>query len=368
MDFRVGESQRALGEGIRSMLRGSMPLDHIRVLEGAERAVDTDDWAALGETGVFALTLPEPAGTGLGLADAAVVFEELGRALVPGPLVGTFLAAALDLVPGAADGRALVGVCPGDTEPWLVEHLTSLDAALFLPMGGLGGDGTLVTSIRDAPEARRVAAPLDPLTPLWELRVVPAGQSLEAAEERLYRDGAILTAALQVGHAAEALELAVAYAKERHQFGKPIGSFQAVKHICADMLVRAEVARAAVHAAACLADAPDVVAAEAAAVGSTPHAVIRRAVWGAKLLADEAAIKNARAAIQVHGGMGYTWEVPLHLHLKRARVLATTFGTPAQLSSLLGDLVPVPAAAPTAPTAPSAPTEPTDPARTERPR
>jgi alkylation response protein AidB-like acyl-CoA dehydrogenase len=131
------------------------------------------------------------------------------------------------------------------------------------------------------------------------------------------------------------LDLAVAYAKERQQFGTPIGSFQAVKHMCADMLVRAEVARAAVHAAACLADAPDVVETEAAVAGCTPGQLLDRSVGGAKLLADEAALGNARAAIQVHGGMGFTWEVPLHLHLKRARMHSTTFGTPAAHAAAL---------------------------------
>jgi hypothetical protein len=265
-----------------------------------------------------------------------VVFEELGRALVPGPLVGTFLAATLDLVPGAAEGRALVGVVPSGGPPWLVEHLTSLDAVFHLPAARPGEGPSLVRTVRDAPGARRVGAPLDPLTPLWQIPELPAGEPLEDPERRLWRDGGILTAALQVGHATETLDLAVAYAKERHQFGKPIGSFQAVKHLCADMLVRAEVARAAVHAAACLADAPDVLAAEADAAATTPYAWMERAVAGAKVLADEAAITNARSAIQVHGGMGYTWEVPLHLHLKRARVLATTFGTARELSSLLG--------------------------------
>ena len=340
MDFRVGEAEHALAEGIRTMLAGRLPLERIREREGEERTIDAEDWAALAETGVFALTLPEPAGTGLGLSEAVVVFEELGRALVPGPLVGTFLAAAMDLVPGAAEGRAFVGVCFGrGGPPWLVEHLSSLDAAFHLPLGGLGGGRSLMTTIHDEPTAQRVTAPLDPLTPLWQLARLPAGVPLEDPERRLFRDGAALTAALQVGHAAESLELAVAYAKERHQFGKPIGSFQAVKHMCADMLVRAEVARAAVHAAACLADAPDVLAAEADAAGSTPGAWMQRAVAGAKLLADDAAIANARAAIQVHGGMGYTWEVPLHLHLKRARVLATSFGTKAELSSLVASLV-----------------------------
>jgi alkylation response protein AidB-like acyl-CoA dehydrogenase len=340
MDFRVDEAERELADGIRAMLAARLPLERIRAHEGAERTIGADDWAALGETGVFALTLPEPGGTGLGLAEAAIVFEELGRTLVPGPLVGTFLAASMELVPGAADGGALVDVCTSGGPPWLVEHLTSLDALLFLPAHGIGGGRSLTTTIRSAPTAQRVSAPLDPLTPLWQLSQLPAGKPLEDPDGRFFRDGAIVTAALQVGHATETLELAVSYAKERHQFGQPIGSFQAVKHMCADMLVRAEVARAAVHSAACLADDPQVLTAEADAAGMTPFASMQRAVAGAKLLADEAAITNARTAIQVHGGMGYTWEVPLHLHLKRSRVLATTFGTAGDLSSLLGALVP----------------------------
>ena len=328
MDFRIGADQRELAEGIRAVVAGRLPLERLRAREGHEHAIDLDDWAALGETGVFSLTLPEPVGTGLGLADTVIVFEELGRALVPGPLVGSFLAAGAGLVEGAADGRAQVGAyaAPGPAEPILVEHLASLDALLVV-------DGTstprLLAPAPDATSADRMAAPLDPLTPLWRLGSLPAGEPVDDPDGRLWRDGALLTAALQVGHAAETLDLAVAYAQERRQFGQPIGSFQAVKHLCADMLVRAEVARAAVHAAACLADGPDVVATEAEVAGSSPAETMDRAIAGAKLLADEAALGNARGAIQVHGGMGFTWEVPLHLHLKRARVLATTFGPPA---------------------------------------
>jgi alkylation response protein AidB-like acyl-CoA dehydrogenase len=170
---------------------------------------------------------------------------------------------------------------------------------------------------------------------MWRLETLPFGGSLAEDGGGLWRDGALLTAALQVGHAAAVLDLAVAYAKERRQFGQPIGSFQAIKHMCADMLVRAEVARAAVHAAACLADAPDVAATEAAVAGCTEDQLLERSVSGAKVLADEAAVANARAAIQVHGGMGFTWEVPLHLHLKRSRVLATTFGAPAERAAAL---------------------------------
>ncbi len=331
MDFSVGEDQRQLAEGIRTVVAGRLPLERIRSREGSDAVVDPADWAALGETGVFALTLAEPAGTGLGLADAAVVFEELGRALVPGPLVGTFLAAAHGLVEGAAEGRAQVGLQWGRSDPVLVEHLGTLDALVTLS-GQAPGAEREAHLLAPAPKAlagARLAAPLDPLTPLWRLDSLPAGDPLPAAVGAdLVRDGTLLVSALQVGHAAETLDLAVAYAKERHQFGKAIGSFQAIKHMCADMLVRAEVARAAVHAAACLADAPDVAAAESEAARCSAPELVQRAARGAKLLADEAALANARAAIQVYGGMGFTWEVPLHLHLKRSRVLCTTFGTP----------------------------------------
>ena len=333
MDFRIGDDERGLADGIRAMVAGRLPLEHVRAAEGAERVIGADDWAALGETGVFALTLPEPAGTGLGLADAVVVFEELGRALVPGPLVGTFLAANAGVVEGAAAGRAQVGLYCGGPGPVLVEHLAALDGLLVLPAYDRGSTPRLLAPAPDAAGATRLAAPLDPLTPLWHLESLPAGEPVADAGARMVRDGSLLTAALQVGHAAEALDLAVAYAKERHQFGQPIGAFQAVKHMCADMLVRAEVARAGVQAAACLADAPDVAAAEAEAAGCAATDMVDRAVMGAKLLADEAALANARAAIQVYGGMGFTWEVPLHLHLKRARVLATSFGTSAELAA-----------------------------------
>ena len=117
MDFRVSEAQRELAEGIRTMLAGRLPLQRIRTREGDEHVISADDWAALGDTGVFSLTLPEPAGIGLALSDAVVVFEELGRALVPGPLVGTFLAASRDLVPRRGRGPGHGG-CPRQFGRW----------------------------------------------------------------------------------------------------------------------------------------------------------------------------------------------------------------------------------------------------------
>ena len=117
MDFRVSDGQRELAEGIRTMVAGRLPLQRIRAREGEERVISAEDWAALGDTGVFSLTLPEPAGTGLALADAAVVFEELGRALVPGPLVGTFLAATQGPRPRRGGGPGHGG-CPDELGRW----------------------------------------------------------------------------------------------------------------------------------------------------------------------------------------------------------------------------------------------------------
>ena len=127
--------------------------------------------------------------------------------------------------------------------------------------------------------------------------------------------GTVLTAAFQLGLADRLTELAVAYAKERVQFDRPIGGFQAIKHMLADMLTRTEVARAAVYSAGAVLD-------EDAGNNQT-----WRLVHGAKVVAGDAAIANGKAATQVFGGMGFTWEVDVHLYLKRAWVLDTHFGS-----------------------------------------
>jgi alkylation response protein AidB-like acyl-CoA dehydrogenase len=137
-------------------------------------------------------------------------------------------------------------------------------------------------------------------------------------------EGAVLTAALLAGSAQAVLDLAVAYAKQRHQFGRPIGGFQAVKHILADMQVRASLAQAAVYAAGAHVDDPSL-------------GPLRRAVAAAKITAGEAAVRNGRDAIQVHGGMGFTWEIDAHLHLKRAWALDPTFGAPSAHADVLAD-------------------------------
>lgn len=292
MRFLPTEDQTALQQGVRELLAARHPLD--RVPAGFEAAL----WTELEQTGVFGLRTD----LGFGLASAVLVFEELGRSCVAGPLVATFLAS------GVLDGA--VTMLEPARVPLLVAHLRVAGHLVVLsPTGPTVTDTASVT-------AAELAAPVDPLTPLHELAVAPRGEAIgdAALTRRWQQEGAVLTAALQVGIAARLTELAVDYAKTREQFGRAIGQFQAVKHICADMFVRTELARVAVQAAAVTLDDP--------VVGDAA-----RAVAGAKLLADEAATVNGRSCVQVHGGMGFTWEVPVHFFVKRAWVHATEFGT-----------------------------------------
>ncbi|MFE6223879.1 MULTISPECIES: acyl-CoA dehydrogenase family protein [unclassified Streptomyces] len=270
MDFRLSQDQRDLVRGVRDLLAGRFGRDALRAAADEPGRLDRGLWKELGDAGFFALRLPEAdGGVGLGLPEAALLFEEAGRALLPGPLVATHLAAGT--VPGAAEGRTVVTeVSPEGLLPWR-------DAADVVR-----GDAAGAVPLRS----------VDPLTPLHRA----PGTGAWAPE------AVLLTAAEQVGTAAWCTDAAVAHAGRREQFGQLIGGFQAVKHLCAGMLVRTELARAAVHAAAVTADPVEIA--------------------GAKLLADEAAVGNARDCLQVHGGMGFTWEADVHLHLKRAWVRA----------------------------------------------
>jgi alkylation response protein AidB-like acyl-CoA dehydrogenase len=308
VDFELTSDQVDLQDGIRKLLEGRFPIEKVRELESVG-GVDRGLWAELGEAGVFALRIPEGAdGVGLGMAEAVLVFEELGRALVPGPLLGTELAA--QLLPSAAWGAEVVGVLDRNVSPLLAEHLDVLDRLLVVDDSGVWSvaPGDVV--------AEPLPRPLDPLTPLSLAASLPQGEQVgdAAAAERLRLEGTILSAALLVGSAQAVTELAVQYAKEREQFSRPIGSFQAVKHMLADMQTRATVAQAAVYAAGVTLDDPSV---------GDPE----RAACAAKITAGSAGVLNGKTAIQVHGGMGFTWEVDAHLHLKRAWVLDTVFGS-----------------------------------------
>ncbi|GGQ62085.1 acyl-CoA dehydrogenase family protein [Streptomyces asoensis] len=284
MRFRLTDDQRALRDGVRGLLARRFDRTALRSAVDRPGRLDRTLWRELGAAGFFALRLPEAdGGVGLGLPEAVLMFEEAGRALLPGPLVATHLAAGR--VPGAADGETVVAAVDGGG---LVEWLAEADVVC--------GDA----------EGARPLRSVDPLTPLH--RVPDAAAAVDPV-------AVLLTAAEQLGTATRACELAVQHARAREQFGRPIGAFQAVKHLCAELLVRAEVARAAVYAAAVTAAPADIAA--------------------ARLLADEAAVRGARDCLQVHGGMGFTWEADVHLLLKRAWVRGRRAGGGAAGEELL---------------------------------
>lgn len=280
--FRLTEDQRELQRGVRGLLERRFPREALRAAVDAPGRIDRELWRALGAAGFFALRLPEAAGgVGLGVPEAVLAFEEAGRALLPGPLVATHLAAGA--VPGAAAGETVVAAVGGELVEWL-------DAADVVR-----GDACGAVPLRS----------VDPLTPLHRVPRTAAADPLAV----------LLTAAEQLGGAVRLSELAAQHARTREQFGRPIGAFQAVQHLCADLLVRAETARAAVYAAAVTGDPGDIAA--------------------ARLLADEAAVRGARDCLQVHGGMGFTWEADVHLHLKRAWARAQRNGDMTESEELL---------------------------------
>jgi alkylation response protein AidB-like acyl-CoA dehydrogenase len=317
--FELTDDQVALQEGMRSFCAGRFGIEAVRAME---QGFDRDAWRALADMGVFSLRLPErEGGVDLGWADAVLVFEELGRALVPGPLVWTHLAASL--VDGAASGDVVVGGIDRDDASGLIEHADALDQLLIVDTEGVWA--TPAASV----EVEPVGSPLDPLTPVARLTgALPQGERLLDSDgaHQLWLQGAALVSGLLLGVSEAATDLAVAYAKERVQFGKPIGAFQAVKHILADMFTRTEVARGAVYAAGVTLDDPG--------VGS-----VERAVASAKLTAAEAAVGNGKSCIQVHGGMGYTWEVDAHLYFKRAHALEPSFGSRDDCAEVMADLL-----------------------------
>jgi alkylation response protein AidB-like acyl-CoA dehydrogenase len=310
MDFRLDEGQLALQDTIAGFCAARFGLDDLAGREG--RPLDRERWRAMAELGIFGVMVPEAVGgAGLGATEAVIVFEQLGRYLVDGPALWTTLGAAL--VDGVVDGSVVVGgteagAVPGD--PVVVEHAADIDVLLVLR-----GDGVFACPRELLPEPRALQ-PLDPLTPVAAYDALPQGERLGdgATAARLRLLGTLLSAALLVGVSSASLDVARDHSLVREQFGVPIGSFQALKHLMADMFVRTGLARSATYAAAAMFDDPSV---------GDPV----RAGDAAKLLAGDAALGNARGAVQVLGGMGFTWDMPPNFLLKRAWVLEHGFGT-----------------------------------------
>jgi alkylation response protein AidB-like acyl-CoA dehydrogenase len=319
MDFHLDDDQQALQDQVARFCRARWPLE--RIGERPAGALDRAGWDALVDLGAIAVMADEAGGgLGLGAVEGAVVFEQLGRHLVPGPCLWSALGALA--IPEVARGNLLAGGAEDGGAPLFVEHAAEIDVLV-----ALRPDGVWRIDRAELPTPAACDA-LDPLNPVGAFAALPAGTRVGDAAEaaRLRHAGVVLAAALQLGIADAALDVAVAYALEREQFGVPIGSFQALKHIMADMYVRVGLARSATYAAAAVLDDP--------AVGDA-----ERSSRAAKLLAGEAAVENARASIQVLGGMGFTWAMPPHFLLKRAWVLDQSFGTPASHALAIGALL-----------------------------
>ena len=313
MDFELTDDQVVAAGGDPCVLRRPVPTRRRAQHRARGGRLDRELWHELGDTGVFSLRVPEDdGGLGLGVAEAVLVFEELGRALVPGPLVATELAARIS--PEAAAGHVVVGLLDRSDELRdelvVMEHPADLDALLVLD-----GDGVHLVDpdVIDGVDAER---PLDALTPIRLVTsAVPDGELVgdpEAAAS-LRREGLVLTSGLQLGIAAA-----------HHGAGDRVRQgARAVRP--ADRFVPGGEAPRRRHARALRSRARCGVRGRVHARRPEQRRP-RRAAAAAKVVAGDAALANAKACIQVHGGIGYTWELDVQRYWKRATVLDTHFG------------------------------------------
>ncbi len=339
------EEARALRDAVRALLTRRSGPEAVRAAMASPLGYDDKLWSTLCEQiGVAALALPEHyGGAGAGLAEVCVVMAELGRTLTPAPMLGSAVLcgeallrtgndeACERLLPGIAAGTTLAALAWSDENwaPGLTASDTGLDGRAHYVLDGDLAD-VLLAAARTADGIGLFEVPVDgvrrervtTLDPTRRLAVVDFAST---PARRLDTDGfdrqlgklldtaVIAVAAEQVGAAARTLELTVEYTKQRRQFGRPIGSFQALKHRMADVHVHVEAARSALYAAI---------------VDGDPEAVTT-----AKVVCGEAFSHAAAEMIQLHGGIAITWEHDAHLYFKRAHGTALLFGDPVRALS-----------------------------------
>jgi len=320
MDLQPTDDQSALVEMITAFAADRFAIETVRSF-GEPGGFDRSRWEEIAALGTFGIAVPEAqGGVGLDFIDAVLVHEALGAALVPGPLVAATLAAGV--VDGVIDGSVVPCIVNvADDGPLVIENFRTSDVLLVIDHQGVG-----VARCSDV-SGTDIGHPTDPTAPITIIENLPKTEPIGGAElSRSWRQrGSLLASAQLSGNSSGSTTLAVEYAKEREQFGRPIGSFQGLKHLLADSWIRTELARSSVWAAGVTIDEPE--------VGS-----IDRAVAGARLTSARAATENAKTCVQVHGGMGFTWEVDAHLFLKRAWVLETQFGSIDDAADLVADL------------------------------
>jgi alkylation response protein AidB-like acyl-CoA dehydrogenase len=326
MHFAFEDRQLDFRAQLRALTDKTCTAADIREAWGSERGWSPARWAALADMGVVGLTVPDVyGGLGLGLVDLVLLLEEAGRAGLPEPLLETTALGAPVLSQaddgGAEERRArwLPMVAAGDAVIAVGTHeMPAVPGAMAANLLLLERAGAL-HAVPAASTAQVARAALDgtrrPAEVSWEPSpetLVASGDDALGVLTALRHRAAMGTGAVLLGVADRLVTMTAAYALERVQFGHPIGSFQAVKHLLADALVRLEFARPAVYRAAWSLDRAD--------PGTAVHASM------AKALAGEAALRAARVALQVHGAIGYTWECDIHLWMKRAWALAPAWG------------------------------------------
>ncbi len=348
VQFEFTEEQKMIRTMADEFARDHGGSERIRAAMASSLGYDTETWLSLGELGLAGLLIgPDQGGQGLGPVEMALVHEALGRYLISGPMLAsgviaaTFLAGLksqeLTLMQSMASGElrvALARFADGQSLFVLDAHhadclLACVDDAAYIVYRNEAGEfpGIAVERLTMLDQTRV-------LSHLNMVELTPDAQKLSEGREvtQAYQDGLAMgrlaTAAEAVGAAQTCLMRTVEYAQEREQFGRKIGSFQALKHELANVMVNTEAAISAVYFAACTA-------------AESPDALDQMAAL-ARVQASEALTHAAGRMIQLHGGIGFTWEHDAHLYFKRARGTATLFGSNASLdeaiaASILGD-------------------------------
>ena len=326
MRFSFTDEQDMFRDTVRDLFADRCPPDAVRDSWSNDDGRVPGLWAALGEMGVLAVLAPEDAG-GLGMdeVDLVRILEEAGYAGVPEPLmehaavaVPALAEAGSDLLPAAVAGESTVTVSLGKGP---VVGATVADAIVHRDGAGLQA----ITTWQASP-----ATSIDQSRRLSELEAITESTALDGADAALAYDRAVLgTAAQAIGVARRLLDSTVEYVAQRHQFGKPVGSYQAVKHQLADVKIAVDFAAPLVYRAAWSVARP-----------AQHDALVRaRDVSMAKAQASDAVDLAARKALQCHGAIGYTFEYDLQLWLKRGWALAAAYGDARQHRDRVADIL-----------------------------
>lgn len=358
MNFELTSEQELLKDSVGKLTERQLPMSKIRGILDQPEGQCPEFWRALADGGYLAALIPEEfGGAGLGYLEMACILEPLGAVLAPGPYFTTAVAATevlkiagskaqqFDILPGIARGEIIAGLVydsgfDNESIPVSVEQEDGgwrlRGEQAFVPYANLA-DWLIVPALAKATGKAHLflvesgtagisslPQPTMDQTRRWDRLQfndvsLPGGAELGAADaistlKRVLATCAALKSAEMLGGAAKVLEMAVSYAKERKQFDVPVGGFQAVKHMLADMLIALEGMRSAVYSAAW-------------ALGADPAAAALDAAV-AKVVASETYLKLSEDNIQIHGGIGFTWELDAHLYLKRAQLDRQSHGTP----------------------------------------